>query len=170
LRPFDNTSRKYGRPNGVVFALKVSGYVIEPTELDSFWYLLAKDDWRAALADETKPLRPQMSVVFCGLTLSGFAEWLAGATSGPHGLIIWPYGEPECVRPPADACEEVALRVPLEVGGLDIDDGSLVNVAGRDMAFRDEVAEPLRGIWVDLVVVGTQPLAPVGVKRISREH
>jgi len=48
----------------------------------------------------------------------------------------------------------VALRVAAQVVGLDIDDGSLVDITGRDVSGADEVSQPLRGIGVDLVVVG----------------
>jgi hypothetical protein len=48
----------------------------------------------------------------------------------------------------------VALGVASEFVGSDIDDRSLVNVAWCDVPGCDEVAEPLCGIGVYLVVVG----------------
>jgi len=85
---------------------------------------------------------------------AGLAEWLAGARACPNRSVIGPSGEPQGVTPPADAGEEVALRVAAQVVGLDIDDGSLVDITGRDVSGADEVAQPLSGIGVDLVVVG----------------
>ena len=63
--------------------------------------------------------------------------------------------------PTADSGEEMALDVAFEVVGLDIGDRSIVNVAGGNEPFRNEVAEPLCGIGIVLVVVGDhQPTLP----------
>jgi hypothetical protein len=82
------------------------------------------------------------------------AEWLAGARTCPNRSVIWPSGEAQGETPPTDAGEEVALIEPSEVGGLHVNDASLVNDSGRDVASGDEVSEPGSGIGVDLVVVG----------------
>jgi hypothetical protein len=58
------------------------------------------------------------------------------------------------VRPDTDAGEEVALREPLEVARLNVRDAPLVNLARRDVPGVDQVAEPLSGERVELVVVG----------------
>jgi hypothetical protein len=50
--------------------------------------------------------------------------------------------------------EEVALGEALNVSGPDIKDAPFVNDAGGNVAGRDEVSEPLRGICIVLVVVG----------------
>jgi hypothetical protein len=77
--------------------------------------LFSKDDWRAALADEAVELRPEVPVVVEALALSGCTERLAGAGAGPDRSIVGPSGETEGVGPDADACEEVALGVTVEV-------------------------------------------------------
>jgi hypothetical protein len=46
------------------------------------------------------------------------------------------------------------LSIPGKVGCADIDDATLVDVPWGDVTGGDEVAEPLRGIGVDLVVIG----------------
>ncbi|CVI15273.1 hypothetical protein AGR4A_Cc190053 [Agrobacterium tumefaciens str. B6] len=48
----------------------------------------------------------------------------------------------------------MALRVALEVIRLDINDAPFVNIARRDEVLCYEVAKPLGGVWVDLVVIG----------------
>jgi hypothetical protein len=48
----------------------------------------------------------------------------------------------------------VGLGVTAEVVGTDIDDAALVNVSAGDVSGADEVAEPLRCIRINLVVVG----------------
>ena len=58
------------------------------------------------------------------------------------------------MAPHADACEEVALHVSGEVVGCDIQNAPFIHVAGRDVAGGDQVAQPLRCVGVDLVVVG----------------
>jgi hypothetical protein len=84
----------------------------------------------------------------------GPAEGLAGAASGPCVLAIRPPGLSEGVAPDPDPGEEVALGVSPEVVGPNKSNVSLIYVAWRDVARGDEVPQPLRGVWVDLVVVG----------------
>lgn len=58
------------------------------------------------------------------------------------------------MAPHADAGEEMALREPTQVVGLDIEDAPFIYFAGRDMPGRYQVAQPLRRVGVVLVVVG----------------
>ena len=142
------------RPRGVRILFQVSEYKVEPSKAVFACNLLAKDNERAALADEPEPIRPEMARIIESFAFAGGAERLAGATSCPNRSVIGPSGEPQGEAPSADAGEEVALRVPAQIIGTHVDDGALVNVSGRDVPGGDEVAEPLRGIRVDLVVVG----------------
>ena len=96
-----------------------------------------------------------MPVVFVGFAFACHAERLAGATPGPDLLVVAPAGEPEAKPPATDPGEEVALPVSAEVVGLNKSDVSLIYVTWRDVACRNEIAEPLRGVWVDFVVVRT---------------
>ena len=73
--------------------------------------LLAKDDWRTALRDEAVEDRPEVAFVGGAELLSGCAEWLARATSGPNRSSCRPAGEFEGEAPSADSGEEVALGV-----------------------------------------------------------
>ncbi len=66
---------------------------------------------------------------------------------------IGPANEAQRAGPTAKSGKEMALDVAGKVGRPNISDRSFVNVAGRDVAGFDEVAEPLGGIGVNLVVI-----------------
>jgi hypothetical protein len=61
------------------------------------------------------------------------AERLARTGTGPNRSIVWPAGKSECVRPDADAGEEVALCESVKVSGMDIFNTPGVNHAIGDM-------------------------------------
>jgi hypothetical protein len=154
VRRADAASWQYGRPAGVAFAFQVSENSVEPAPSNRRLNLLSKDDCRAALGDERKPRRPQVAFVIGRLAFAGGAEGLAGARACPNRSVVGPAGESEGDGPSADAGEEMALGVAGEIVGAHVNDASLVNVAAGDVSGVDEVAEPLRCIGVDLVVVG----------------
>lgn len=81
------------------------------------------------------------------------AERLTGAGSGPDRPIAWPDCPPERESPAADPGEKVALPVLIEVGGEHVPDIPLVDISGGNKAICHEIAEPLRGMGVHLVVV-----------------
>jgi hypothetical protein len=68
--------------------------------------------------------------------------------------IVSPSGETQCIGPPADAGEEMALRIAIEVVGLDINNAPFVYVTWRNVAGVNEIAEPLGCVWINLVVIG----------------
>jgi hypothetical protein len=154
MRRTEARSRDTGRCEGVADSFHVSSNKVEPAVADRCFNLLTKDNVRAALADETEPFRPQMALVGGSCSFSGCTERLAGAGSSPNGSIIWPSCEPQCVAPDADAGEEVALSIPSEVVGFDILDAPFVNITGRNVTGRNQIPQPLRGVRVNLVVVG----------------
>src|SRR5690606_12082955 len=73
--------------------------------------------------------------------------------ASPHGSITRPSGKVKGVGPSCDAGKEMTLHVSAQVVGSDILDAPFVYVAWRDAAGGDQVADPLRGVRVDLVVV-----------------
>jgi len=149
----DAASWQYGRPAGVPFVLQISENSVEPTPSNRRFNLLSKDDCRAALGDERKPRRPQVAFVIGRLARTGGAKGLAGTRACPNRSVVGPSGETEGNGPSADASEEMGLDVASEVVGPHVNDVSFVNVASGDVSGGDEVAEPLRGIGVDLVVI-----------------
>ncbi len=160
VRSTEARSAKIDRPAGVTRAFQVSLNNGEPTEAVLARNLCAKDTLEAALADEMEPGGPKVPLVSKPSAFACRAERLARAGAGPRRTLVAPSGPAKGMGPHADAGEEVALRVSGEVRRLDVDDRTLVDVARRDMAGCDEVAEPLRGIGIDLVVVG-----PGGLRR-----
>ena len=114
--------------------------------------LLPEDDGWLALADEPKPLGPEMARIIAGLAFARGAEGLAGTASGPNHSVS-PPGELEGVGPSADPGEEVALLVAFEVIGCHLLNGAFVHVARREMPSGDQVAEPRRNEGLGIVVI-----------------
>ena len=159
VRRFDARSAQIRRPDGEVLRFQVSRNRIEPRESIRARNLLSKHDWRAALADEPKPRRPEMTGIFEALAFAGAAEGLAGARARPNRSVIGPTGESEGIRPSSDPGEEVALGEASQILRLDELDVSLVNVAWGDEPLGDEPSEPLGREGLVLVVVG-RPIHP----------
>jgi hypothetical protein len=94
--------------------------------------------------------------------LARVGEGLAGAASGPHGLVVRPPGEAEGVAPPGDAGEEVGLCRRATVGiddvfGSEVPDAAFTYHSGGvpgDVPGGDEVADPRGWIRIQLVVEG----------------
>ena len=101
-------------------------------------------------------MRPKVAVVGGTCAFAGARERLARATSCPNRSVVGNSCESEGKRPSGDAGEEMALCVASQIVGLDVANVPLVNVARCDVSCGDEVSEPLRGIGIDLVVVGGQ--------------
>lgn len=101
------------------------------------------------------------------------AERLAWAGSGPDSAIVGPPGAAERVGPNSDAGEEMTLSKSGKFVGMNVTDVPLVHDAGRDAPRSDQVAQPLRGVRVVLVVEGAHSAAPTiallaGVSRQPR--
>jgi hypothetical protein len=96
-----------------------------------------------------------VALIVAATLLARGAEWLAGARACPNRSVIGDAGESQGIAPSADAGEEVALGESAQIVRLDLDNGSLVNVTGRDLSGSDKFSQPLGGIGVDLVVVRT---------------
>jgi hypothetical protein len=161
----DAVCAQYCRPEGVTFRFQVCRNSIEPAVSNRCLNLLAKDDSRAALADEPKPVRPKVPCVVRTFAFSGCAVRLAGAGAGPNRPICGPSGKLEGVVPPTDPGEEMATVVPSEVGGLNLLDVPLVHVSGRDSSVSDELTEPSGCEGIVLVVVTPRTHSPSSVSR-----
>jgi hypothetical protein len=154
VRRADAASWKYGRCAGVAFRFQVSENKVEPAPSNRRLNLLTKDCSRSALADERCPRRPQMTFVIGRLAAAGCAEWLAGVRACPNRSVIGPSGEAQGDAPSSDAGEEMALRVFSEVTGPHVNNASLIHIPRGNVSSINEIAEPLCGIWVCLVVIG----------------
>ena len=109
VRRPDARSAQICRPDGVALSFQVSANNFEPREASSARNLLAKHDWRAALADEAEPLGPEVALVVEAEAGTGAGEGLAGTRAGPDGAVVGPPGEAKGVGPGAEAGECVEL-------------------------------------------------------------
>jgi len=118
VRRTDARSAQIGSPEGVARAFQVSAYSVEPREAVRARNLLPKDDWRAALADETKPLRPEVALVVGAPASASDGEGLAGARASPDGAAFRPACESERVLPDPDASKEVSTLSVADIFSL----------------------------------------------------
>src|SRR5687768_14396783 len=81
------------------------------------------------------------------------AERLARTGARPSGSIVAPSRATQGVGPDSDAGEEMTLPVSPEVGGLNKSNVPLIHIPRRDVPRSYQVAKPLRGIPVVLVVI-----------------
>ena len=95
-----------------------------------------------------------MPLVSKPIALACRAERLAWARGCPNTSVITPSSTSQGVRPGADAGEQVDLGELFEVIGGNVLDITFVNIARRDVPGLHQVAQPLRGVRVELVVVG----------------
>lgn len=82
------------------------------------------------------------------------AERLARAAGGPDGAAVGPASASQGEGPDTDSGEEMALGESAQIVRGDIFNASFVHDARRDVAGVDEVAQPLGGVGIELVVVG----------------
>jgi hypothetical protein len=109
VRRVNGASRYIEAFAGVAFSRQIRLNSVEPTIPSRSTNLFAKDDRRSAGGNEPVKVRPQVPWIVCPKSFPGDGERLARARSGPDGLIVWPSGETEGVRPSANAGEEVGL-------------------------------------------------------------
>ena len=170
VRRTDARSAQIDRPDGVTRCFQVSVNKVEPAEAVTACNLFAKHDARAALRDEAQPLGPEMPLVGKAKPAAGRAERLARTTAGPDRAAVRPSGETQRVRPRADAREEVALVIADKFLWRDIAYIPFVNVAGRDQARGDQVAQPLGSVRIVLVVPGRHGVPPPEPARARRSR
>ena len=154
VRRTDARRRERDRPEGVTQGFQVSVYKVDPRIAVFARNLLSKDDCRAALFDEVLEGWPQMPLVIKPSSFACRAERLARTGTSPNRSVVCPAGRSQGMGPDANAGEKVALRETAQVARVDIFDTPFIHIAGRDMAGFNQVAQPLGGCWVNLVVVG----------------
>jgi hypothetical protein len=142
------------RRNGVTLTFQVVANAVEPRESSLRRNLFAKHDARAALADERKPDRPEMTLVLFAVTPTCLREGLTRAGTSPNSPAVIPSGKSERIGPAPDAGEEMALCEPSHVLGGHVSDVSLVNFAIGYQSCLDKFAQPRGGERIVFVVVG----------------
>ncbi len=161
VRCADARSRERDRPDGVTQVFQVIRYKVDPSVCVAACNLLSKDRCRLTLLDEVVPVRPEVPLVIKPSSFACRGERLARTGASPNRSIVAPSGRPKGVGPHSNAGEEMALGEASQVAGENILDAPFIHDAGRDEPGVDQVAQPLRGIGVDLVVVrGHGDLSP----------
>lgn len=153
MRRAEARSAGIDRPDGVVRSFQVSVYKVEPSEAVLACNLLAKDDVRATLRDETEEVGPEVAGVVEASALAGGAERLTWTRAGPNRTLVTPPGAAERVAPDANPGEEVTLGIASEVIGAHVLDAAVVHVAWRDVSGLDEFAQPRRRERIYLIVI-----------------
>jgi hypothetical protein len=148
----DAVCAQYRRPAGVTFSFQVCENSIDPSEANRSRNLFAKDCVRATLADEPKPLRPQMPCVSTAALSAGITEGLAGTGAGPNRSSCRPSGEGEGVVPSGNTGEEMAAAIPGNVICIEVADIAVIHVPFCNVPGGDQVAQPLRAVGVGVVV------------------
>jgi hypothetical protein len=160
VRRADAVCAQYTMPDGVAFSLQVCTYSVEPAVADRAFNLFTKDAVRAALADEAEERGPEVPVVALGFPLPRRRERLTGAASGPHGAVA-PPGEGEGVVPASNARKEVNPVKSSNVICRHVADVAPIDFPRGNQAVADELAQPLGGLRVELVVIRPHDSPPV---------
>jgi hypothetical protein len=156
MRRPDARSAQIGSRPGISHTFQVSEHSGEPFSPSLARNLFAKNRCRSALADEPVELWPQVPGVCGSRAFAGDAEGLAGAASGPDGLVIRPSCDLQGVAPASDSCEKVTLRVVFKIHWLNIGYRPFVHISVRNQFFFDQIAQPCSGEWIYFVVVTSQ--------------
>ena len=153
MRRTDARRRKRDRPEAVTHGFHVSAYKVDPRVSVFACNLLSKNFCRASLSDEVVEGGPEVPLVIKPSAFACRAERLARTGTCPNRSIIWPACEPKGVGPDSNTCKEMALCVSVKVARSNIFNTPVVNIARRDVACGDQVAQPLGCIFVEFVVV-----------------
>jgi hypothetical protein len=153
VRGTETTSRGNCRPDGVSATFQVCRYKVEPSFAWLTRNLFAKDVVRSALLNEPEPGGPEVPLVSKPRSFACRAERLARTTSSPDGTVIGPTRVSERQAPDTYSREEVTLCVSFQLRWSDILNAPLIDVTRCDMSCSNKIAEPLRSVKVNLVVV-----------------
>jgi hypothetical protein len=154
VRRSDARSAQIGSPAGISQFFQVSANSSEPLSPIRARNLLSKDDCRTALGDEIVKSGPKVALVGVALALARARKRLTGTGACPDAGDAFESGPAQGEGPAADPGEEVALVVLGEFIGLYLQNAAAVHVASRQLASRDQLAEPGAGARVVVVVVG----------------
>jgi hypothetical protein len=152
VRRTDATSWQIVRLAGVTCSFQVIEYSVEPSPSILARNLLAKEYSRSARSDESEPLGPEVTFVGEAEALAGRGNRLAWTTSTPHVDIVGPACVAERSTPDTETAEEMALSVAGNVCGLEISDRSFIDDSWCKVSSLDQVAGPLRDVWIDIVI------------------
>jgi hypothetical protein len=136
-------------------------YKVDPRVAVFACNLLSNDDCRRTLFDEVVEGWPQVPLVIKPSAFACRAERLARTGTSPNRSVVAPAGLSEGVAPHANACEKVALGESAQVAWVNIFYAPFIHNAGRNVPGVNQVAQPLGGRWVNLVVIGRHVAWPL---------
>jgi hypothetical protein len=94
-----------------------------------------------------------VALIVAATLLACGAEGLAWTTTCPNRSSVWPSCKPQGVAPASNSGKEVALVIASQVISLYLKNAALVHIARRNQVARNQVAQPLRSVGVELVVI-----------------
>jgi hypothetical protein len=153
VRRSDARSAQIGSPAGISQSFQVKANSGEPFTSILARNLLSKHRCRSPLGDEIVKSGPKVALVGVSLSLASARKRLTGTGAGPDSGSVPESGPPQGERPSADPGEEVALVESGNVIRFDFKNAPFVNVPRRDLARRDQLAEPRARLRVVVVVV-----------------
>ncbi|UJB19260.1 hypothetical protein L2D09_16290 [Lysobacter gummosus] len=142
MRGVDGASWNNNRPAGVAFAFQVRQHSVE-RQRDEASNVLTQEYSGSRLCNKPMQLRPEMTVIRLRALSACNAERLAGEAACPNFFVVGPAGEPAGVGETADAGEEVALTVSAQIVCGNRSDVAVIDVARRNQARLDQVAQPI---------------------------
>jgi hypothetical protein len=153
VRRSDARSAQIGSPDGISQVFHVKANSGEPFTSIRARNLLSKDDCRTALGDEVVKSGPKVALVGVTLALARARKRLTGTGACPDAGDTFESCPPQGEGPASDPGEEVALVVLGEFIGIHLQNAAAVNVTSRQLASRDQLAQPGAGARVVIVVV-----------------
>jgi hypothetical protein len=133
VRCTDARSAQIGSPAGVTRSFQVSLYKVEPLKAVFARNLLAKDDGRAALADEPVECGPKVPLVSKPSAFACRGERLTRAATCPHGSVVRPSSKSQSSRPNADAGKKVTLSESMKFDGVNVFNRALIDDSVSDV-------------------------------------
>ena len=96
-------------------------------------------------SDEIGKLWSEVSFIFTAFLTTGYREWLARGRSGPERNIDRHTSEPQRIGPSGDPGEKMTLGKTLHVIRCDFENGSAVDLVGRDVPLLHQLRDPSTG-------------------------
>jgi hypothetical protein len=153
VRRSDARSAQIGSPAGISQSFQVKANSGEPFTSILARNLLSKHRCRSPLGDEIVKSGPKVALVGVSLSLASARKRLTRTGAGPDSGNAFKSCPSQGKRPSADPGEEVALVESGKVIRFDFKNAPFVNVPRRDLARRDQLAEPRARLRVVVVVV-----------------
>ena len=101
-----------------------------------------------------------MSFVGIAFSLSRDRKRLTGKAGGPDFPVLGETGEGEGAGPSADPGEEMALPKRSQIGGFDLKDASLIDLARGQKPALHQLPQPCGGEPIPLIIIDAYSTVP----------